>query len=68
MDPIRLFQQYAAIDALSNGRAEVMARRGSFTESFPLFGYDLKRWLSLMKMEHAPVSVKRPADRLAGRC
>ena len=42
MDPIRLFQQYATIDALSNGRAEIMAGRGSFTESFPLFGYDLK--------------------------
>ena len=35
MDPIRLFQQYATIDALSNGRAEIMAGRGSFTESFP---------------------------------
>ncbi|MBP2622949.1 LLM class flavin-dependent oxidoreductase [Streptococcus oricebi] len=42
MDPIRLYQQYASIDALSNGRAEIMAGRGSFTESFPLFGYDLK--------------------------
>ena len=42
MDPVRLYQQYATIDALSNGRAEIMAGRGSFTESFPLFGYDLK--------------------------
>lgn len=42
MDPIRLYQQYATIDAISNGRAEIMAGRGSFTESFPLFGYDLK--------------------------
>lgn len=42
MDPIRLYQQYATIDALSQGRAEIMAGRGSFTESFPLFGYDLK--------------------------
>jgi alkanesulfonate monooxygenase SsuD/methylene tetrahydromethanopterin reductase-like flavin-dependent oxidoreductase (luciferase family) len=41
MDPVRLYQQYATIDALSNGRAEIMAGRGSFTESFPLFGYDL---------------------------
>ncbi|VKM58582.1 coenzyme F420-dependent N5,N10-methylene tetrahydromethanopterin reductase-like protein [Streptococcus pneumoniae] len=47
MDPIRLFQQYATIDALSNGRAEIMAGRGSFTESFPLFGYDLKDYDSL---------------------
>ena len=38
MDPIRLFQQYATIDTLSNGRAEIVAGRGSFTESFPLFG------------------------------
>lgn len=41
MDPVRLYQQYATIDAISNGRAEIMAGRGSFTESFPLFGYDL---------------------------
>lgn len=41
MDPVRLYQQYATIDALSNGRAEIMAGRGSFIESFPLFGYDL---------------------------
>lgn len=40
--PIRVYEQYASLDALSNGRAEIMARRGSFTESFPLFGYDLK--------------------------
>ena len=47
MDPIRLFQQYATIDALSNGRAEIMVGRGSFTESFPLFGYDLKDYEAL---------------------
>ena len=47
MDPIRLFQQYATIDTLSNGRAEIMAGRGSFTESFPLFGYDLKDYEAL---------------------
>jgi len=47
MDPIRLFQQYATIDALSNGRAEIMAGRGSFTESFLLFGYDLKDYEAL---------------------
>jgi alkanesulfonate monooxygenase SsuD/methylene tetrahydromethanopterin reductase-like flavin-dependent oxidoreductase (luciferase family) len=41
-DPVRLFQRFATVDALSNGRAEVILRRGSFTESFPLFGYDLK--------------------------
>jgi probable LLM family oxidoreductase len=40
-DPVRVFQQFATLDLLSGGRAEVMAGRGSFVESFPLFGYDL---------------------------
>ena len=40
-DPVRVFQQFATLDLLSGGRAEIMAGRGSFTESFPLFGYDL---------------------------
>lgn len=40
-DPVRVFQQFATLDALSNGRAEIMAGRGSFIESFPLFGYSL---------------------------
>ncbi|MFN4143476.1 LLM class flavin-dependent oxidoreductase [Aestuariivirga sp.] len=40
-DPVRVFQQYATLDGLSGGRAEIMAGRGSFIESFPLFGYDL---------------------------
>lgn len=40
-DPIRVYQRFATIDAMSNGRAEITAGRGSFTESFPLFGYDL---------------------------
>lgn len=41
-DPVRVFQRFATLDALSTGRAEVILGRGSFTESFPLFGYDLK--------------------------
>src|SRR5215203_2661358 len=41
-DPVRVFQQFAEVDLLSGGRAEIMAGRGSFIESFPLFGYDLK--------------------------
>ncbi|HEY3403152.1 MAG TPA: LLM class flavin-dependent oxidoreductase [Ohtaekwangia sp.] len=41
-DPVRVFQQFATVDLLSGGRAEIMAGRGSFIESFPLFGYDLK--------------------------
>ena len=40
-DPVRVFQQYATLDGLSGGRAEIMAGRGSFIESFPLFGCDL---------------------------
>ncbi|MEU8951130.1 LLM class flavin-dependent oxidoreductase [Streptomyces sp. NPDC048489] len=40
-DPVRVFQRFATVDALSGGRAEVILGRGSFTESFPLFGYDL---------------------------
>ncbi len=41
-DPVRVHQQFATLDLLSGGRAEIMAGRGSFIESFPLFGYDLK--------------------------
>lgn len=41
-DPVRVFQNFATLDLLSNGRAEIMAGRGSFIESFPLFGYDLR--------------------------
>src|ERR1700712_1046064 len=40
-DPVRVFQDFATLDLLSGGRAEIMAGRGSFVESFPLFGFDL---------------------------
>src|SRR6266403_1820529 len=40
-DPVRVFQDFATMDLLAGGRAEIMAGRGSFIESFPLFGYDL---------------------------
>ena len=43
-DPIRVFQQFAHVDLISGGRAEIMAGRGSFTESFPLFGLDLDHY------------------------
>ncbi len=46
-DPIRIFQQFATLDNLSEGRAEIMAGRGSFIESFPLFGYELDQYDSL---------------------
>ncbi len=42
-DPVRVFQDFATLDLVSGGRAEIMAGRGSFIESFPLFGYDLER-------------------------
>ncbi len=41
-DPVRVFERFATLDALSNGRAQIILGRGSFTESFPLFGYDLQ--------------------------
>jgi probable LLM family oxidoreductase len=46
-DPIRVFEEFAILDLLSGGRAEIMAGRGSFVESFPLFGYDLRDYDSL---------------------
>ncbi|MFN1835305.1 LLM class flavin-dependent oxidoreductase [Balneola sp. MJW-20] len=46
-DPVRVYQQYATIDQLSEGRAEIIAGRGSFIESFPLFGYDLQDYEEL---------------------
>ena len=46
-DPVRVFQQFATLDLLSNGRSEIMAGRGSFIESFPLFGYDLHDYNTL---------------------
>jgi probable LLM family oxidoreductase len=46
-DPVRVFQQFSTLDLLSSGRAEIMAGRGSFIESFPLFGYDLRDYDSL---------------------
>jgi probable LLM family oxidoreductase len=64
-DPIRVFQRFATLDAVSSGRAEVILGRGSFTESFPLFGYDLSQYEELFEekldlfaalVEQGPVS------------
>ncbi|MDH4347046.1 MAG: LLM class flavin-dependent oxidoreductase [Thermoleophilia bacterium] len=72
-DPVRVFQEFATVDLLSNGRAEIMAGRGSFIESFPLFGYDLREYdvlfaeklellLALRETEHVTwVGAHRPA-------
>jgi probable LLM family oxidoreductase len=46
-DPVRVFERFATLDAISNGRAEITLGRGSFTESFPLFGYDLSDYEAL---------------------
>lgn len=46
-DPVRIYQSFATLDQLSNGRAELMAGRGSFIESFPLYGYDLNHYNEL---------------------
>jgi probable LLM family oxidoreductase len=48
-DPIRVFERFATVDAASNGRAEVTLGRGSFTESFPLFGFDLSQYEELFE-------------------
>ena len=48
-DPIRVFQRFATVDAASSGRAEVILGRGSFTESFPLFGFDLRQYETLFE-------------------
>jgi len=48
-DPVRVFQRFATLDAASNGRAEVILGRGSFTESFPLFGFDLSQYEELFE-------------------
>src|SRR6201991_3009692 len=48
-DPIRVFQRFATVDAASGGRAEVILGRGSFTESFPLFGFDLRQYEELFE-------------------
>jgi probable LLM family oxidoreductase len=48
-DPIRVFQRFATLDAISNGRAEVILGRGSFTESFPLFGFNLRQYEELFE-------------------
>lgn len=48
-DPVRLYQNFATLDLISGGRAELMAGRGSFTESFPLYGYDLSDYDALFE-------------------
>src|SRR5690242_20443714 len=48
-DPVRVFQRFSTLNAVSSGRAEVILGRGSFTESYPLFGYDLSQYNELFE-------------------
>ena len=48
-DPVRVYERFATLDAISHGRAEIIAGRGSFTESFPLFGYELRDYEKLFE-------------------
>jgi alkanesulfonate monooxygenase SsuD/methylene tetrahydromethanopterin reductase-like flavin-dependent oxidoreductase (luciferase family) len=68
-DPVRVFQQFATLDLLSGGRAEIMAGRGSFIESFPLFGYDLDDYDELYAEKLELLLALRDSERVtwAGR-
>lgn len=68
-DPIRLFQRFSTLNALSGGRAEVILGRGSFTESFPLFGFDLKDYESLFeeKLDLFAKLIRNPAVSWQGK-
>ena len=68
-DPVRVFQQFATVDLLSGGRAEIMAGRGSFIESYPLFGQDLRDYDALFaeKLELLLRGARVRADHLVGR-
>jgi probable LLM family oxidoreductase len=62
-DPIRVYQRFSTLNAVSNGRAEVILGRGSFTESFPLFGYSLDDYNALFEEKLAIFAALRDADR-----
>ncbi|AJY75859.1 LLM class flavin-dependent oxidoreductase [Paenibacillus beijingensis] len=61
VDPVRLFEDFATLDLLSNGRAEIIAGRGAFVESFPLFGYDVDHYDELFE-ENLELFLKLNAD------
>jgi len=63
-DPIRVFQDFATLDLISGGRAEIMAGRGSFIESFPLFGYDLSQYDALFAEKLELLLKLRASERL----
>ena len=61
-DPVRVYERFATLDALSHGRAEVVLGRGSFTESFPLFGYDLQDYEALFEEKLALFAALRTSQ------
>lgn len=63
-DPVRVFQQFATLDHLSGGRAEIMVGRGSFTESFPLFGYDLRAYDAIFSEKFELLLALREQERV----
>ncbi|HEU4565961.1 MAG TPA: Atu2307/SP_0267 family LLM class monooxygenase, partial [Gemmatimonadaceae bacterium] len=63
-DPVRVFQDFATLDLLSGGRAEIMAGRGSFIESFPLFGYDLDDYDDLFAQKLDLLLLLRESERV----
>ena len=63
-DPVRVFQDFATLDLLSHGRAEIMAGRGSFIESFPLFGYDLRDYNALFSEKLELLLKLRESERI----
>src|SRR4051812_16544230 len=64
-DPVRVFQDFATLDLLSGGRAEIMAGRGSFIESFPLFGYDLRDYDALFEEKLRLLLALRESERVS---
>jgi probable LLM family oxidoreductase len=67
-DPVRVFQQFSTLDGISNGRAEIMAGRGSFIESFPLFGYDLNDYDALFAEKLDLLLKLRDEQKVSWRC
>ena len=65
-DPVRVFQRFSTLDAASNGRAEVILGRGSFTESFPLFGYPLDQYETLFEEKLELFAALLEANRTGG--
>jgi probable LLM family oxidoreductase len=63
-DPVKVFQDFATLDLISNGRAEIMAGRGSFIESFPLFGYDLEDYDELFAEKLELLLALRESERV----